>query len=234
MSEQLLKKIGTYWTGRAAGYSKVNQEELAGTQRRDWLEHIEIQIQKIWKDREKQSIHILDVGTGPGFFAIILAEAGYQVTAVDYTPAMLEQASGRCGRHEKEGHVYIQTFDPDHYVIKSVIDHDYYAFFKKEMSYRHLGNYPPYVYLCTVIYMHKDPSKAMQIAQDAKEFLSDLVVLGPIAISMRQQKARVRLVVKCKDRSLLNKRIWDLVHYHLSKKTTVKQDINMHPLGLEE
>ena len=37
MSEQLLKKIGTYWTGRAAGYSKVNQEELAGTQRRDWL-----------------------------------------------------------------------------------------------------------------------------------------------------------------------------------------------------
>ena len=29
MSEQLLKKIGTYWTGRAAGYSKVNQEELA-------------------------------------------------------------------------------------------------------------------------------------------------------------------------------------------------------------
>lgn len=148
--------------------------------------------------------------------------------------AMLEQASGRCGRHEKEGHVYIQTFDPDHYVIQSVIDHDYSAFFKKEMSYRHLGNYPPYVYLCTVIYMHKDPSKAMQIAQDAKEFLSDLVVLGPIAISMRQQKARVRLVVKCKDRSLLNKRIWDLVHYHLSKKTTVKQDINMHPLGLEE
>ena len=97
MSEQLLKKIGTYWTGRAAGYSKVNQEELAGTQRRDWLEHIEIQIQKIWKDREKQSIHILDVGTGPGFFAIILAEAGYQVTAVDYTPAMLEQARKNAG-----------------------------------------------------------------------------------------------------------------------------------------
>ena len=91
MSEQLLKKIGTYWTGRAAGYSKVNQEELAGMQRRDWLEHIEIQIQKIWKDREKQSIHILDVGTGPGFFAIILAEAGYQVTAVDYTPASRQE-----------------------------------------------------------------------------------------------------------------------------------------------
>lgn len=148
--------------------------------------------------------------------------------------AMLEQASGRCGRHEKEGHVYIQTFDPDHYVIKSVIDHDYISFFKKEMLYRHLGKYPPYVYLCTVIYMHKEETKAMQIAQDAKDHLSDLIVLGPISISMRQQKARVRLVVKGKDRSVLNQRIWDLVQYHLSKKTTVKQEINMYPLGLEE
>ena len=97
MAEQLLEKIGDYWTGRAAGYSKVNQEELAGSQRRDWLVKIEEQIRKVFGDREKQSIRILDVGTGPGFFAIILAEAGYQVTAVDYTPAMLEQAKKNAG-----------------------------------------------------------------------------------------------------------------------------------------
>ena len=97
MSDQLLKKIGTYWTGRAAGYSKVNQEELAGAQRRDWLEKIEQQIHNTFRDREKETIRILDVGTGPGFFAIILAEAGYQVTAVDYTAAMLEQAEKNAG-----------------------------------------------------------------------------------------------------------------------------------------
>ena len=97
MSDQLLKKIGTYWTGRAAGYSKVNQEELAGAQRRDWLEKIEQQIHNTFRGREKETIRILDVGTGPGFFAIILAEAGYQVTAVDYTPAMLEQARKNAG-----------------------------------------------------------------------------------------------------------------------------------------
>lgn len=98
MAEQLLEKIEHYWTGRAAGYSKVNQEELAGTPRKDWLANIEKQIRKVFGDRERQSIRILDVGTGPGFFAIILAEAGYQVTAVDYTPAMLEQARKNAGR----------------------------------------------------------------------------------------------------------------------------------------
>ena len=37
------------------------------------------------------------MGTGPGFFAIILAELGYQVTAVDYTEAMLNQARKNAG-----------------------------------------------------------------------------------------------------------------------------------------
>ena len=40
---------------------------------------------------------MLDVGTGPGFFAIILTELGYRVTAVDYTEAMLEQARQNAG-----------------------------------------------------------------------------------------------------------------------------------------
>ena len=40
----------------------------------------------------QKEIKILDVGTGPGFFAILLAEAGYQVTAIDYTEEMLKEA----------------------------------------------------------------------------------------------------------------------------------------------
>lgn len=40
---------------------------------------------------------MLDVGTGPGFFAIILAELGYQVTAVDYTASMLDAARRNAG-----------------------------------------------------------------------------------------------------------------------------------------
>lgn len=47
--------------------------------------------------KEKEELKVLDVGCGPGFFPIILAEAGYNVTAVDYTEEMLEKARENAG-----------------------------------------------------------------------------------------------------------------------------------------
>ena len=41
---------------------------------------------------EKEHLRILDVGTGTGFFAVLLAQAGHQVEGIDLTPAMLEEA----------------------------------------------------------------------------------------------------------------------------------------------
>ena len=40
---------------------------------------------------------MLEVGTGPGFFAILLREIGYDVTAIDLTPAMLAEAKKNAG-----------------------------------------------------------------------------------------------------------------------------------------
>ncbi len=39
----------------------------------------------------------MEVGTGPGFFAILLRELGYDVTAIDLTPAMLAEAKKNAG-----------------------------------------------------------------------------------------------------------------------------------------
>lgn len=86
-----------YWSRRAPGYSVVNQEELTGGQRRVWSSVICEQIQNHYGNRPPEEISILDVGTGPGFFAIIMARRGYRVTAVDYTLAMLEHARENAG-----------------------------------------------------------------------------------------------------------------------------------------
>ena len=87
----------TYWTRRAPSYSDVNQEELSGSQHSVWSRVIDQRIQSHFGNRSRDQIRLLDVGTGPGFFAIILAELGYQVTAVDYTEAMLNQARKNAG-----------------------------------------------------------------------------------------------------------------------------------------
>lgn len=87
--KELLEEIASYWSTRTEGYSEVNQKELHGMQKKAWLQVLEEQFPK----RPKEEIKILDIGTGPGFFPIILAEAGYWVDAVDYTEEMLEKAA---------------------------------------------------------------------------------------------------------------------------------------------
>ena len=88
-----LKELEQYWTNRAEGYSMVNQEELAGEQRQKWLHYL----QTHFPEKAPEQLAVLDIGTGPGFFSIILAEAGYPVTAVDYTEEMLRQARKNAG-----------------------------------------------------------------------------------------------------------------------------------------
>lgn len=101
MGEALLKEIELYWDKRAKGYSKVNQEELANGQKERWLCVIQERIEERYPNHQEKNISILDIGTGPGFFAIMLAEAGYKVTAVDYTKTMLEQAKKNAGEFVK-------------------------------------------------------------------------------------------------------------------------------------
>ena len=81
----LKNKIHDYWTNRARGYSEYNQQEMADARQTMWKEKLLDLLGKQFPEREPKEIKILDVGTGPGFFAILLAEAGYQVTAIDYT-----------------------------------------------------------------------------------------------------------------------------------------------------
>lgn len=87
----ILPQIEHYWTGRAEGYSQVNQHELATGQDEVWFREISRHLPK------ERNLKVLDVGTGPGFFAILLAKEGYDVTAVDYTEAMLSEARKNAG-----------------------------------------------------------------------------------------------------------------------------------------
>lgn len=91
-----------YWTGRTDGYSQVNKEELASEQKRVWGGMLIKKIDAHFPGRAPEEIQVLDIGTGPGFFSILLAEKGYQVTAVDYTVSMLTAAAENAGEMAKK------------------------------------------------------------------------------------------------------------------------------------
>ena len=94
---EILSENKAYWTGRASGYSEVNQAELETEQRKKWRDCLQAEISRQFPGIAASQLRILEAGTGPGFFAILLCELGYDVTAIDLTPAMLEEAKKNAG-----------------------------------------------------------------------------------------------------------------------------------------
>ena len=99
MSESnLITENRNYWSKRAATYSfDIREEELGGALHHIWFETIDTIIGSHFCEKPRESISVLDIGTGPGFFSIILAEAGYKVTAIDLSPSMLDEAKKNSG-----------------------------------------------------------------------------------------------------------------------------------------
>ena len=84
--EQIKEMMIDYWTQRAPDFSALRQKELECEKSRLWLTEL-----KGYLHQEKK-LRILDIGTGTGFFALLLAAQGHQVTGIDLTPEMIDEA----------------------------------------------------------------------------------------------------------------------------------------------
>ncbi|GEK28086.1 primosomal protein N' [Furfurilactobacillus siliginis] len=125
--------------------------------------------------------------------------------ASERTFQLLTQVSGRAGRADKPGEVFIQTFNPDHYAIQLAQKQDYERFFRVEMKMRHLGNYPPYYYTALITASAQDENVAarrmFELAEQLKAQLSDTtVILGPTPRSIARINNRYyyQIVLKYK------------------------------------
>lgn len=92
MISELEKRVQRYWTQRSHDFGTVRRNELEDEMGRKWFRELEKHLP------ENGKLQVLDVGTGTGFFAVLLAQAGHRVEGVDLTPAMLEEARALAAR----------------------------------------------------------------------------------------------------------------------------------------
>ncbi len=148
---------------------------------------------------------------------------------------LLSQVAGRAGRDQKEGKVYLQTYNKDHYAIKAVQHHDYQTFFQQEMAIRKKMKYPPYYYLATIHFASKDQQlakyEAFRCEKLLKKYLDKTILLGPspATIFKKYNTYRYQLILKYKYQENLKEVLQKLTDYYSSNQK-VKLEIDFYPL----
>ena len=80
------QRIDAYWSKRAKEFSDARLVDLKSDQKEVWIQIIKENLP------EKTKITALDLGTGAGFYAFLLADLGCNAFGIDYSKNMIEQA----------------------------------------------------------------------------------------------------------------------------------------------
>ena len=150
------------------------------------------------------------------------------------TFSLLSQVAGRSGRSEKEGEVFIQTYNPDHYAISLASKHDYLSFFKEEMNIRKQLKYPPYYFLCNIRISGKDAlyiyEESCKIKRSLDRNLKDIIILGPSTCSLYKINNifRYNIIIKYRKVDGLYE-VLDKIIEHYKANSKIKIDIDFNP-----
>jgi primosomal protein N' (replication factor Y) len=138
--------------------------------------------------------------------------------AAERTFQLLQQVTGRAGRAERPGRALVQTWQPDHPVIRALLSGDAARFYAEETEQRRRGGLPPFGRLAALIVSGKDRASAetharalaftaYDLARKSQWPLApagglpdekDIVLLGPAEapIAVIRGRHRFRLLVR--------------------------------------
>lgn len=84
--EPIKHRVTRYWAYRAEAFEQQRLREYNSEKRDRWLAEFRRYLP------QGKILRVLDVGTGTGFFACLLAAEGHKTTGIDLTPDMIDHA----------------------------------------------------------------------------------------------------------------------------------------------
>lgn len=121
------------------------------------------------------------------------------------------QVSGRAGRGALRGEVVIQTHQPEHPLLQSVLHNSYFEIASSLLEERRQGWWPPYVHLALFRAAAHRAADARQLLEQIAALFhgldnSELQILGPVTAPMERKAGRYRyqLLLRCARRDQLH------------------------------
>ncbi|WP_417733725.1 primosomal protein N' [Roseovarius sp.] len=137
---------------------------------------------------------------------VIDADLGLQgsdLRAAERTFQLMRQVAGRAGRAERRGTALLQTFQPEHPVIRAILAGDENGFWRAEADARRQAGVPPFGRMAGIILSSPDMQVAFDIGEDLARRDGPLRQVGaevfgpaPAPIARIRGRHRVRLLVK--------------------------------------
>jgi len=164
--------------------------------------------------------------------------------SAERTFQLLTQVAGRAGRSALKGEVIIQTYQPAHYALRHIIDHDYPLFFKEESAARSELDYPPFSRLVLLETRGENDNDVRMLAErwaaGIKKADTSLAVLGPApaVISRINKQYRWHIVIKnIKERDPSGSRLRRTLQESLPRASTasvrgVRAFVDVDPVGI--
>ncbi|WP_342510079.1 primosomal protein N' [Sporosarcina sp. FSL K6-2383] len=161
--------------------------------------------------------------------------------AAEKTFQLMTQVSGRAGRHELPGEVFIQTYSPEHYAIDLAKAQHYEPFYNLEMAARRQYGYPPFYFVALVQFTHEDLLKVADFADKGARFLKgnlspDTVIIGPTAaaISRVNNRYRYQCLIKYKKEPKLTETLQQLIKYYRTDwiKAGLTMTVDLEPVSI--
>ena len=150
----------------------------------------------------------------------------------------LTQVAGRAGRGNLPGKVIVQTYSPEHPVIKAMQTHDYQNFSTTELSQRAELNYPPYGNLILIKLSSIDPAEVERAAETLADIAIDNLgteyeILGPAPANIMRVARRYRWQILLKFSPAARDNLPDLNIWRSHLPKSVSMTIDVDPINME-